>query len=210
MLDSMHRPPEGFKQILHWYEKAQIDYTVAFLRLYIAYNTWYTEVTCTTNDREALNRLKKRSVIWEDYCDNRTLYALKSYMERLVDVTHKEPLSGGGYWNGEIASVYDWRSLIECWYRVRCRIVHGGRVATQYAWLAYETLNIFMGEILRRVEGVLASFDMEKLRRVSQKVANSTLSQSPSSRRHRDLQQRLYQKYTLAPDIWQVDMQRVL
>ena len=145
-------PPRA--QIIEkWYESSRIEYVLYFLKLYIAYNAWYQEVTHTSNDRQALTLLKKRFVIWEHYSQGKTMKLLKSYMNMLADLTQKEPLiHHGSYWDGEITNNTDWRSLIEYWYQVRCLIVHGAEVPEKYVWLAYETLTIFMNEIIDRMK----------------------------------------------------------
>jgi len=79
-------------------------------------------------------------------------------MKRLVDVTQKQPLKNEtNHWNGEIQNVDDWQSLIEYWYQVRCKIVHGVGLDAVYTWLAYETLDIFMQEIIRRARDCIKS-----------------------------------------------------
>ena len=149
------------EQVLIWYKKAHIDYSRQFLCLYISYNAWFREVTGTTNDREAIAALKKRFIIWDDYCNDRIMRTLPTYMQQLVDLTQKEPLpTTTQYWDGEIDTIKDWRSLIEYWYQVRCRIVHGMEVEPVYSWLAYETLAVFMEEIVTRIQRNLATPDV--------------------------------------------------
>jgi len=138
--------------IVSAYTKAQVDYVQCFIALYISYNTWYHEVTETTNDRRALTLLKKRYIIWDDYREGKVLRALRPYMEQLVECTTREPLhSQAKAWNGEVAHQNDWHSLIEYWYQVRCQLVHGSTMLAVYVWLAYHTLNVFMEEIVRRM-----------------------------------------------------------
>ena len=128
MTNEMHVPPDDIKHIYSWYKKAQVDYTELYVRLYISYNAWYRQVTATTNDREAISRLKKRFVIWDDYCSGNTLQRLRVYAERLSKLTYEQPLAGSAVWNGVIQTSQDWRSLIEFWYQVRCYLVHGSDV----------------------------------------------------------------------------------
>lgn len=206
MNDTVHNPPDGFQKVLTWYKKAQIDYSLQFIALYTAYNAWYREVTSTSNDRVALGMLKKRFVIWDDYRSGKTLRQLVPYMERLRELTQREPLPCSvKYWNGEVEDIYDWRALIEYWYQVRCLVVHGAAIRPKYVWLAYETLDIFMNEIVERTHACLKLPAFTEV----QDIASRTKKLGRRSERFTELQSRLYQKYSALPDIWQVDMQRV-
>lgn len=199
-------PPRAATRIFDQFARAQIRYELLFLRLYIAYNAWYREVTGTSNDRRALTLLKERSVIWDDYCNGRTMRTLRVYMERLCEYTQQAPFpSTTQHWNGELYHPKDWRSLIEFWYQVRCVVVHGAPVESKYAWYAYETLNIFMDEITSRMKSCYTQADLAKLSEFMRCVSNA----SQSSERLEKLQRLFYQKYISSPDIWQVDMQRV-
>lgn len=140
------------------YEVARINYATQFLLLYVAYNAWYYQVTGTRNDREALTLLKQRHIIWHDYCWGKTMPALRSYMQQLAELTQREPFeSTTAAWNGEVVHSTDWRSLIEFWYQVRCALVHGSEVRQDYTGLAYQTLDIFMDEIIQRTKAYRAS-----------------------------------------------------
>lgn len=141
-----------FTKIEKQYEVARINYATQFLLLYVAYDAWYYQVTGTRNDREALARLKRRHVIWHDYYWGKTMPALRLYMRQLAELTQREPFeSMTTAWNGEVRRSTDWRSLIEFWYQVRCALVHGSEVQPDYVGLAYQTLDIFMEEILQRM-----------------------------------------------------------
>jgi hypothetical protein len=83
--------------------------------------------------------------------------------------------------------------------------VHGATIRPKYVWLAYETLDIFMNEIIKRTHACLKSPAYTEM----QDMASRTKKAGPQSQRFADLQKRLYQKYSALPDIWQVDMQRV-
>lgn len=205
---TVHNPPDGIQQVITWYQRAQVDYIELFLKMYIAYNAWYQEVTATTNDRQALGIMKKRFVIWDDYRNGRVMRTLVPYMERLVDLTQKEPLSTAGLlWNGRVENIYDWRSLIEYWYQVRCLIAHGAVIRPKYAWLAYETLDVFMAEIIQRVQACLESHRTDADPEYAE-LHSLSLTSRPTER-FEHLQNKLYRKYIAAPNVWQVDMQRV-
>lgn len=153
----MKSPPKGsdvamLRKIEKQYTKARIDYAGYFLSAYIAYNAWYYQVTGTTNDRQALTILKRRYVLWSDYCNGTAMRGLLPYMQQLSELTQREPFeSAVSHWNGEVTHSTDWRSLIEYWYQVRCALVHGTEVGEAYIWLAYHTLDIFMEEIIQRM-----------------------------------------------------------
>ena len=205
-MTTLHSPLQGASQLFQWYQRSQIDYGAQYLQLYISYNAWYREVTNSANDREALALLKKRFVIWDDYIQGRTLQQLKPYVKRLAELSHQKPLVATRlYWNGEFKDENDWRSLIEFWYQMRCLIVHGSEFQVKHAWLAYETLNVFMGEIIDRMRACFNDTDLKIMHTLSS-VADESTSRSV---RFKKLQHKLYQKYIASPDVWQVDMQRV-
>ena len=188
------------------YRKAQIDYNDLYIHMYIAYNAWYRQVTGTTNDREALAMLKERFVIWDDYCQGKTLTQLHKYLNQLAKLTTEKPVGQQNGWKGTIENAYDWRGLIEYWYFIRCRLVHGSAVPRRHVWLAYETLDIFMSEIVDRMQSCFTQSDLERMQELSMLVR----TEHTKVGRFKQLQQKLHTKYINSPDIWQVDMQRVL
>lgn len=136
-------------QIELWYKRAQVDYIEQYVSLYTAFNVWYSRVTHSTNDRQALNRLRRGNEIWKEYCNGTALHEMRAHMQLLVEYTQREPLSyASPHWRGEIEHTEDWASLLEYWYRVRCLVVHGSEIRASYVHLAYITLNIFMGKII--------------------------------------------------------------
>jgi hypothetical protein len=201
----VHIPPDDARHIYKWYKKAQVDYTELYLRIYIAYNAWYRQITQSTNDREAIAILKKRFVIWDDYAKGNTMPNLKIYAERVAKLTNEHPVPTHTLWNGVVQDKDDWRGLIEFWYQVRCMVVHGSEVPPRYVWLAYETLEIFMGEIVERMQACFTDKDLQRLEEVST-LAKVEIGKS---NRFKLLQRKLQAKYIDSPDIWQVDMQRV-
>jgi hypothetical protein len=206
MNNELHSSSLEARPVFSWYKKAQIDYAEHFIRMYISYNAWYREVTNTSNDRQALDILKKRFIIWDDYKNGKTMRTLRIYMEQLAELTQREPLQSKTlYWSGSIEHAGDWRSLIEFWYQVRCRLVHGGKVGRRYVWLAYETLDVFMGEIVERMQKCFTPADLQKMKELN----TISLLSGPRNERFRQLQDKLYQKYVTSPNIWQVDMKRV-
>lgn len=137
--------------MISWYERAQVDYVNKYMALYASFNAWYRDQTGTQNDRQALNHLRRGNTLWTEYCEGITLHGMVHYMRMLVEYTQREPLSyATPHWRGEVADTRDWVSLIEYWYRVRCLVMHGAVIQAPYVYLAYETLNIFMTEIIHR------------------------------------------------------------
>lgn len=141
----------AINQVQTWYERAQIDYIDKYMALYAAFNAWYSQTLNVKNDRQALNILRRGIGIWQDYSNGHIMRDIAQYMELLVEYTQREPLSySTPHWRGEVAHSKDWQSLLEYWYRVRCLVMHGAEIQTMYVYLAYQTLNIFMGEIVKR------------------------------------------------------------
>ncbi len=205
-MTELHNPPQGAERLYQWFKRSQVDYGLQYLQLYISYNAWYREVTGSLNDRQAIALLKKRFIIWDDYINGMALRQLRPYMKRLAELSQQSPMpSTHLYWRGEFKDQDDWRSLIEFWYQTRCLIVHGSEFQIKYAWLAYETLNIFMGEIIDRMQACFNEGDLEKMHALSSLASDN----KQRTVRFKKLQHQLYQKYIASPDIWQVDMQRV-
>ena len=199
---SIHAPPDDAEPIYRWYKRAQVDYVEHYIRLYIAYNAWYREVTGTINDRQALAVLKKRAIIWDDYMHGKTMGHLTVYMQRLVDLTLAEPLGASRYWSGSIENITDWQSLIEFWYQVRCMLVHGSAVKARYVWLAFETLDVFMGEIINRMQTAFQAH-------VAPLGGFDAVIEASDSTKHEELRRKLHARYFTSPNLWQVDMERV-
>lgn len=197
--------PADVKAVYSWYKKSQIDYTQHYINMYVSYNAWYRQVSGSMNDRQAIGILKKRYIIWDDYLHGKTMRTLRPYMERLAELTQREPfMSENTYWTGSVESISDWRSLIEYWYQVRCRVVHGAELSPKFIWLAYETLDVFMTEIVERMQKCTPKVDL------SLEAEQDSLAEinKRRSEKFKVIQRKLHQKYLIAPDIWQIDMRR--
>lgn len=194
------------RNVNNLYRKAQVEYDELYIRMYIAYNAWYRQVTGTTNDRQALSLLKNRFVIWDDYCNGKSLIKLRTYLGQLSQLTKQSHLYQAGMWKGAIESADDWQGLIEYWYAVRCLLVHGSHVPRQYVWLAYETLDIFMSEIVDRMQRCFTDTDLVRMQELSLLIR----SDQAKADKFRAFQRKLQAKYIDSPDVWQVDMQRAL
>lgn len=133
-----------------WYRRAQIDYVHYYMSLYASFNAWYGTGS-KVNDRQAINMLRNGNALWDEYCRGAAMRVLIPYMQQLVECTQREPLSyASPHWRGMVQNIKDWPSLLEYWYRVRCLVMHGAEIRAQYVYLAYQTLNIFMNEVIQR------------------------------------------------------------
>ncbi len=128
-----------------WYEMSKIDYTPLFINAYIAYNVWYVKTTGQSIDSDAIAKLKKRYTPWDEYEKGMIMPELLSLMQDII-------AEGKPYVH--IKSPYDWRALMDFWYYVRCQVFHGVWLYegsnTRMIQLAYESLLIFMNEVMRR------------------------------------------------------------
>ncbi len=123
-----------------WFERSKIDYGDLYLRLYISYNAWFRKATQTAIDREAMSNLKNRFIIWDDFMHGRTLEGLAPVMSLIHE-------------RGDIGANDDWKGLISFWYKTRCDLFHGVLQPTdESVRLAYESLGIFMSEIVMRMK----------------------------------------------------------
>ena len=140
----------------------------------------------------------------------RTLVNLGSIVEQIAILTAKRPARPmGQVWGGCVKDRYDWHSLIYFWYQTRCDLFHGltepGRSYHDLQIkLAYESLNVFMGEIIRRMRYCFTDTDFAQLTEVRGLLSseNGALSEL------RELEASLYQKFIHSPDLWNVDMER--
>lgn len=137
------------KQLWERYARAQVDYINLYMALFAVFNAWYSERTQSSNDREAIKRLQADSSFWSVYSQGQTRNRLSSMMVNLVEFTQREPISyATPHWRGVVAHKTDWAGLLEYWYRVRCLVAHGAEVRPTDVYLAYETLNIFVGSVI--------------------------------------------------------------
>jgi hypothetical protein len=197
--------------ITKWYERARIDYSDLYVRQYIAYNAWFRKVTNCDADHEAIKEVCRRFVIWDDYLQGRTLTSLGPVAEQISDLTYKYPVRPmGPVWNGVVRDAFDWRGLIYFWYQTRCDLFHGVTLPG-YAHhdlqirLAYESLSIFMGEIIKRMRYCFTDTDFAKLTEVRLLLQ----SQNGPANELKEIEASLHQKFIRSPDIWNVDMERV-
>lgn len=168
--------------VLKWYYRAQLDYFDTYINLFIAYNAWFKKVTKESKDRAAINKLKERAGIWDEYLAGETMIRLTEHLAEIVDITNHTPLENltgdNKHWDGIVKNTNDWQSLIEYWYRIRCNLFHGEKSPedqreAKLVKLAYESLNIFMGEIIDRME---KNFDKDSIFRLYEiyKLKDST------------------------------------
>lgn len=145
------------KQTVHdLFMRSRIDYNGSFLTLYSAYNAWYRIETGYHADHKALIAIKQRTDVWDDALQDRCMPGLRSLLRRLYVLTNHRPLQSHSAWGGSLEDEMDWRGLIELWYALRCTIVHGNEALSNpyhemYIKLGYETLFLFMSEIVTRI-----------------------------------------------------------
>jgi len=192
-----------------WFDRSTIEYRDLFMRLYVAYNAWYRKVTGKDNDYEAIQILKERFVIWDDYLQGRSLDALRQVLIRIVIQTANTPLKSElGGWSGRVNDSDDWRGLIHFWYEVRCGLFHGSSYAVEHTTevqLAYESLYIFMAEVVSRMKYTFRTTDRVRLDELA------VLSGLDGIRQEMYVTEkaRLHQKFIQSPKLWNVDMVRV-
>ena len=197
--------------IARWFDRARIDYSDLYVKLYIAYNAWFRQVTQCDVDHDAIKLVTKRFVIWDDYVHGRTLSALSPIVDRIAGFTARNPIRPMGVsWNGIVLDAYDWRGLIYFWYQTRCDLFHGMTLPGYTSHdirikLAYESLSIFMAEITKRMRYCFTDADFERLTEVRELLS----SESGAESELKEIEASLYRKFIHAPDIWNVDMERV-
>ena len=190
--------------IVQWYERARIDYSDLYVKEYIAYNAWFRKVTQSDEDHIGIRRVMKRFVIWDDYIHGRTLTSLSPVVEHIARLTRRSPC------DVDVSDAFDWKGLIQFWYQTRCDLFHGVTMPgyiqhDERIRLAYESLHIFMTEIVRRMRHSFTDSDFERLTEV-QALLGSTKGPTDELK---DIETGLYQKFIHSPDIWNVDMERV-
>jgi len=190
------------KLITTWYERAQLDYCDLYMRLFVSYNAWFRHVTTQQHDRAAINALKKRFVIWDDYRCGRSMQQLRAKISPIVIMTNRDHSLGV-----VVKDEDDWQSLIEFWYQVRCHLFHGSSLfseSQQLTWakLAYESLNIFMAEVVDRMKRSFTNDDYIRL----QEVQNLLRQEGTDTERLIKLHESLQSKFVRSPDLWNVDM----
>lgn len=142
--------------VVHLFAGASIDYGSYYMRLFSAYNVWFRWVTGESTDALGLRAMQRRRQLWDDCFNGDCLEGLVPLMRKLAVLTQHRPLEySSGRWAGYLSDPYDWTGLIELWYALRCDLVHGSVAlrSTHYPVvlrLGYETLSIFMTEVLKR------------------------------------------------------------
>ncbi len=197
--------------IYQWFEASHIDYADLYMKLYVAYNAWYRQVTGAMNDREAIRQLKNRFVIWRGYLEGSVLEELRPFHEMIVEVTSEMPLASSSSWSGTVKDTKDWQGLISFWYRVRCELFHGSlsefsSTHRVYIRLAYRSLSIFMEEIVYRMRQSFSDQDEQRLQELELLSRVTDEQESSKHEKYRLERERLYAKYISAPSLWAVDL----
>ncbi len=169
------------------------------MRLYVAYNAWFRQVTGAENDREGIEALKMRFVIWYDYQQGLALKDLRPLVFNIINLLEDRPCL-----RLTLSDADDYKNLIEYWYQVRCHLFHGSSayLTDDVIELAYKSLSVFMAEIVARMNLSFTEKDSERLEEIT-----ALIRYDPTiGPRLQTLQQSLQQKYINSPDIWNVDM----
>lgn len=145
------------KAITDVFQKSQVHYEDKFLILFSSYNAWYQAVTGESIDAMALKVVRLRDAIWAEYFRGDCFELLRPLLRRIAVLTTLRPLRSTGSWNGVVHGPDDWEGLIRFWYAVRCDHIHANSVILQGYYplltkLAYESLSVFMTEIVLRLQ----------------------------------------------------------
>lgn len=143
--------------VIETFHSSFIDYAGAYLHLYASYNAWYRFATGHSLDTLALAAMKQRYEIWKDFLDGECLERLRSPMRRLYVLSQHRPLLTSSGVHVQLEDDSDWVHLIDVWYAIRCDIVHATPSRTevyfeQFVRLAYESLQIYMTEVVARLQ----------------------------------------------------------
>lgn len=144
--------------LLRLFNESRVDYSQHYSKLFSAFNLWYSQATSTSVDATALVTMKRRPYLWRASFNDDCLSGLLPIMRRIMILTQHRPLErANGEWKGYLSDQYDWQGLIDFWYAIRCEVVHGSP-ALQVSYfpvlvkLAYESLSIYMNEIVLRTQ----------------------------------------------------------
>jgi len=193
--------------VYSWFERSDISYADAYARLYISYNAWFHKVTGKQNSFEAIRLLKTRFVIWEEYERGSVLVRMRPVVERIVKYLRNDGAVHTPRWTVSLSNASDWTNLIQFWYEVRCELFHGNLNVMrdeQAVQLAYESLYLFMEEIVKRMKQSFEPTDYVRLEELRVLAAADTNRQAEHVRESIEL----HRKYIDSPTLWQVDMQR--
>ncbi len=143
--------------IIEAFQSSYIDYSGAYLQLYASYNSWYRYATGHSLDALALDAMKQRYEMWRDYFNSSCLTLLRSPMRRIYVLTQHRPLTSSTGAKVMLEDDSDWQHLIDFWYAVRCDIAHQTSARLhgyheQFVRLAYESLMVYMTEIVARLQ----------------------------------------------------------
>lgn len=155
------------------YRRSAIPYRAYFLQLFASFNGWCTAVTGSQVDTVALRSIMKKPEVWRYLFEENIDSSLLTVTRKLYILTRVRPLAlhrmNTAVWQGMLKDPYDWEGLIWLWYTVRCHLSHGslglavpsGELIVRYA---YESLYIFMTEIVRRIVSQRTAANPEYIR----------------------------------------------
>lgn len=193
--------------MLQWYERSRPRAEEQYMQLYIAYNIWYRRVTQSSFDREAIARLKRRYGIWHSYMNGEVMQTLRPVMMDIATLTQDYALAPNKNWSGVIEDDEDWPNLIEFWYTIRCSLFHGSTAMPTDVWqravtLAYQSLSIFMQEIIGRISTSITQEEYQQLELLDALITGHASPPEVAVEAYG----RLREKFLRSTDIWKVDL----
>lgn len=135
----------GLDRIKSWHRRATIPYAPLFLAEYVAYASWYKIVTKSADDKTALLTLKRTGYLWDEYLEGGVLQDMQPIITKIV-----------GDWK-------NWPAVIDMWYQVRCRLIHGEKVDVIEVKNAYLSLSCYMNEVVKRLDQQFNGGDARRL-----------------------------------------------
>lgn len=141
--------------LLRLFNESRVDYAGQYVKLFSAYNMWFSAISGETVDAAGIQALKRRPALWREVFQEECLPGLVSVMTKIMILTQHRPLIQKSGWKGYLEHPHDWAGLMDFWYAIRCDVVHGSRYLGLSHYpvlmkLAYESLFLYMNEIVLR------------------------------------------------------------
>lgn len=153
--------------MVEWFRKSQPDYITQYIYLWIAFNAYYRLPDQT--DREAIEAIKLLSPnpIGSGVISTKTIGLIYTELK-----SHPlQNLTRHSRWDGMLATVNDWTSLVEFWYTMRNNVMHGAKRSESardlmLIELAYESLTPWMSQLVNEMGKILTVEDAKELTRL--------------------------------------------
>ncbi len=151
--------PINATTMIQLFHQSDIRYAHYFLILFSSFNSWYRQRTGQKSDALALRQLQNDVSIWHALFDGNGDQSILPVLRKLYVLTQHRSVEGAAVsqWAGRLCDPYDWQGVVWFWYTMRCRLVHGEVYAVSalhevYVRYAYESLHIFMSEVVRQLQ----------------------------------------------------------